>query len=156
MIMRSRCSSRRRPSSALPNFAIINDHGFSSVGANLVFAPNRAIIRIAPTMRDRIKPVPNQGHPSFPPGTPASLQQIVEVIHLVLKRDLSRPEATYHVAKSRNVAPQTVLDKYCRQLGLKAYEIDRLIAQPDLSNLKTLLNQKFPNHQSLISKYLNQ
>jgi len=50
MITRSRCFSRRRPSLALPGFAIINNHGFSSVGANLVFAPNRAITRIAPTL----------------------------------------------------------------------------------------------------------
>ena len=43
MITRSRCSFRTHRPSVLPDFAIINNRVSSPVGANLVFAPIRAI-----------------------------------------------------------------------------------------------------------------
>ncbi len=88
--------------------------------------------------------------PSFPPGVLASLREILSVIFLVIKKRFTRPEATQKVADHNRITPQTVLDKYCRQLGLKAYEFDRLLAQEGLSDLKKLLIKKFPNHSTLI------
>ena len=49
MITRSPLASRKHRPFGFPEFAIIKNHGFSFVGANLVFAPIRAITRIAPT-----------------------------------------------------------------------------------------------------------
>lgn len=91
--------------------------------------------------------------PSFPSGVPAALQQILEVSYLVLKQGYSRKEATNIVAKRRGVAPQTVIDKYCRQLDKRAYEIDMLLE--NLPEFKRLLQSYFPNHQYVIDDYLN-
>ena len=58
--------------------------------------------------------------PDLPPNTPQALRQIIEVTALVRGEGKGRPEATGFVARRHGVAPQTVLDKYCRQLGLTA------------------------------------
>jgi hypothetical protein len=91
--------------------------------------------------------------PSFLPGLSASLQEILSVIFLVIKKRYTRPEATQKVADHYQITPQTVLYKYCRQQGLKAYEFDTLLAQKGLSDLKMLLMNKFPNHTTLIDDF---
>jgi hypothetical protein len=53
-----------------------------------------------------------------------------------------------------HIATQTVLDKYCRQLSLTAYQFDRLLEQPNLSDLKALLSNKFNEHQTTIEEYV--
>ena len=87
-------------------------------------------------------------------GTPQALRQILEVVHLARSGSYSRSEATGVVAKALGVAPQTVLDKYCRQLGLTALEFDRLLEQSNLGDLRGLLELKFPEHRELIEKTL--
>lgn len=70
---------------------------------------------------------------------------------------IPRSKATKNVAKMHGgIAPQTVLDKYCRQLNLKASEFDRLVAEPGLSGLKEILYAKFNGHREVIDKYLCQ
>jgi hypothetical protein len=91
--------------------------------------------------------------PSFPDGAPKALAQILEVIHEVKKSGRSRREATNLVAQRRNTAPQTVIDKYCRQLGKRAYEIDRLLEDQNLGQLMALLEKKFVNHRELINSF---
>lgn len=91
---------------------------------------------------------------SFPDGIPKALAQILEVIHEVKKSGRNRREATNLVAKRRNTAPQTVIDKYCRQLGKRAYEIDRLLEDQNLGELRALLERKFVNHRELINSFL--
>jgi hypothetical protein len=90
---------------------------------------------------------------SFPDGIPKALAQILEVIHEVKKSGRSRREATNLVAQRRNTAPQTVIDKYCRQLGKRAYEIDRLLEDQNLGELRALLERKFVNHRELINSF---
>ena len=90
---------------------------------------------------------------SFPDGIPKALAQILEVIHEVKKSGRSRREATNLVAQRRNTAPQTVIDKYCRQLGKRAYEIDRLLEDQNLGELRALLERKFVNHRELIDSF---
>jgi hypothetical protein len=81
------------------------------------------------------------------------LAQILEVIHEVKKAGRNRREATNLVAQRRNTAPQTVIDKYCRQLGKRAYEIDRLLEDQNLGELRALLERKFVNHRELINSF---
>lgn len=89
--------------------------------------------------------------PSFPGGTPQALRQIIEVALLVRGGAYTRPSATRFVAKRHGVAPQTVLDKYARQLGLTASQFDRLLEQADYRELKQLLKSKFPSHSDVVS-----
>jgi hypothetical protein len=86
---------------------------------------------------------------------PAALRQILEVIILIKKDGISRPDATKTVAKRNNIRPQTVIDKYCRQLNLRAFEFDQLIAEEALINLKNLLKEKFPRYSNEIDNCLN-
>jgi len=70
---------------------------------------------------------------------------------------VTRSKATRDVANMHGgIAPQTVLDKYCRQLNLKASEFDRFVAEPGFSALKEILYGKFNGHREVIDNYLNQ
>lgn len=89
--------------------------------------------------------------PEYPIGTSVALQQILEVIYLVKRYKYTRTSATNYVAKYRNTAPQTVFDKYCRQLDKKAHEIDYLFEDSNLNELKNLLENKFPNSQEVVN-----
>lgn len=91
--------------------------------------------------------------PNFPDGVPKALAQILEVIYEVKKSGRNRREATNLVAQRRNTAPQTVIDKYCRQLGKRAYEIDRLLTDENIREFRALLEKKFVNHQELITSF---
>jgi len=89
--------------------------------------------------------------PKFPGGTPQALRQIIEVALLVKGGTNTRQSATQVVAERHGVAPQTVLDKYARQLGLTAHKFDRLLEQPGLKELRQLLQSKFPQHSDVVS-----
>jgi len=91
--------------------------------------------------------------PSFSSSVPSALQQILEVIFLVKKLGYTRTEATNLVAERRGIAPQTVIDKYCRQLNKQAYEIDRLLEDGDV--LKALLEKHFFNHRNSIQNFFS-
>ncbi len=86
-------------------------------------------------------------------GAPRSLAQILEVIYQMEFNGCSRTEATNRVAKNRGTAPQTITDKYCRQLGKKAHEIDQLLSEPGYLEFRKLLKGKFDKHQQVIDAY---
>ena len=86
-------------------------------------------------------------------GTPKSLAQILEVIYEMHINGYCRTEATNRVAQNRGTAPQTITDKYCRQLGKKAHEIDVLLSEPGYEQFKQLLKSKFSGHQVIIDTY---
>lgn len=88
----------------------------------------------------------------FPIGTPVALQQILEVISLIKQGAYDRSGATHFIARKHNVAPQTVQDKYGRQLSLTAEQFDRLLVSQRSNDLVTLLIKKFPNHGDIIRK----
>jgi hypothetical protein len=95
--------------------------------------------------------------PPVPAGTPKALEHILQVVYMTHFSGVPRSKATKDVAKMHGgIAPQTVLDKYCRQLNLKASEFDRLVAEPGLSDLKEILYGKFNGHREIIDNYLNQ
>ena len=66
----------------------------------------------------------------------------------------TRKDATRDVASMHNVAPQTVLDKYCRQLTLTANEFDRLLEQSGVGDLREKLFQRFPEYKDTIEEIL--
>jgi len=86
-------------------------------------------------------------------GTPKSLSQILEVIYEIEVNGHSRTEATNRVAQKRGTAPQTITDKYCRQIGKKAHEIDQLLSESGYDQFKALLKSKFSNHAQVIDTY---
>jgi len=95
--------------------------------------------------------------PNFPlmiSGTPQALRQILNVVYLVGKGTYTRPEATAVVAKALQVTPQTVLDKYCRQLGLTAFQFDQLLDEQQFTTLRTLLKKKFPEQHAVIDRII--
>ena len=86
-------------------------------------------------------------------GLPKSLAQILEVVYEIEVNGCSRTQATHRVAKKRGTASQTITDKYCRQLGKKAQEIDELMAEPGYKGFKDLLMGKFTVHREIIDMY---
>jgi hypothetical protein len=88
-------------------------------------------------------------------GLPKSLAQILEVVYEIEVNGYSRTQATHRVAKKRGTAPQTITNKYCRQLGKKAHEIDELMAESDYTGFKNLLKGKYSIHSDIIDMYFD-
>ena len=88
-------------------------------------------------------------------GLPIALSQIFEVMYEIEINGYSRTEATNRVAAKRGTAPQTIIDKYCRQLNKRAHEIDRLFNEPDYMEFKELLKNKFKLHCHVIDIYFD-
>ncbi len=88
-------------------------------------------------------------------GLPVSLAQILEVVYEMEVNGYSRTQATNRVAKKRGTAPQTITDKYCRQLGKRAHEIDELLTAPGFSGFKELLSTKYADHRAIIDMYFD-
>ena len=107
------------------------------------------------TQSGRLPSVENNGadRPRLSGSIPNALEQILEVVFLVVKRDYPRNEATNLVAKRRAITTQSVIDKYCRQLDKKAYEIDKLLQPVNMNDFKELLQRKFPPHLHVISEF---
>lgn len=92
--------------------------------------------------------------PSVPQHFPQALRQILEVVRLVRGSAYTRTTATQYVARQYKVFPQTVLDKYCRQLGLTAAQFDRLLEEPGLGELRKKLKSKFSSYAQAIDEVL--
>lgn len=92
--------------------------------------------------------------PSVPPHLPQALRHILEVVRLVRGGAYARTTATQYVARQYKVCPQTVLDKYCRQLSLTAFQFDRLLEEPGLVELRKRLKSKFSGHTQAIDEVL--
>ena len=88
--------------------------------------------------------------PEFPASVPHALAETLEMIILVKKEGFNRVEATHKVANIRGISTQAVLDKYCRQLNKRAYEVDELLTTAKLEEFKALLIAKYPYHKAII------
>ena len=93
------------------------------------------------------------GPPISVTGLPKALAQILEVIHEVERHGFSRAKATRRVAEKRGTVPQTIMDKYCKQLGKKARDIDVLLEEPGYVKFKGILKDKFPDHNGIIDAF---
>jgi len=85
---------------------------------------------------------------------PQALRHILDVARLVHGGAYTRTMATQYVARQYNVFPQTILDKYCRQLSLTAAQFDRLLEQPGLEELRKKLKSKFSSYSREIDEAL--
>jgi hypothetical protein len=99
-------------------------------------------------------PVANREGDQIPPGTPQALRQILDVVRLVRAGSDTRRGATQQVAARLGVAPQTVVDKYTRQLGMTVAHFDRLLEPERLVELQKLLHAKFPEHAETVDQVL--
>jgi len=88
--------------------------------------------------------------PEFSASVPYALAETLEMIILVKKGGLNRIEATHAVADIRKISTQAVIDKYCRQLGKRAYEVDELLMTSNLDKFKGMLIEKYPYHKVTI------
>jgi hypothetical protein len=57
------------------------------------------------------------------------------------------------VAQKRGTTPQTITDKYCRQIGKKAHEVDQLLSESGYKQFKALLKSRFIDHVQVIDTY---
>jgi hypothetical protein len=85
---------------------------------------------------------------------PLALLQVLDVVELARRDRVSRTDATKMVARDRDIAWQTVQDKYGRQLGLSTAEFDVLLCESDLASLRALLCRRFPRHTEVIERQL--
>lgn len=114
----------------------------------------RRLLKVEGSLRTR----PSEevlGHevPALPKRVPAALRQVLEVTHLVRKCGLSRTAATQLVAKRYGVFPQTVIDKYSRQLQLTAGDFDQLLEE-NLAALRERLKSKFDKFEDVLDAQL--
>lgn len=91
-----------------------------------------------------------------PIGMPEALRQTLEVVSCMRQLGVERTTATRLVAKRHGVARETVADKYCRQLGLTAYQLDRMLAESNLEQLSARLRTNFASFSSEIRTFLAQ
>ncbi|MDO8721200.1 MAG: hypothetical protein Q7J31_03120 [Syntrophales bacterium] len=91
--------------------------------------------------------------PTFSAAVPKALSQTLEVVYGVKKLGLSRRQATNLVAKKRGIAPQTVIDKYCRQLDKRAYDVDRLLEAKSSEGLEGLLLERFRSNRDVVRDF---
>jgi negative regulator of replication initiation len=110
--------------------------------------PNSVLHRL---LFDENEAVPTQkSSPLTIKGLPKSLSQIFEVLYEIKEYGYSRVEATNIVAQKRGTVPQTIMDKYCKQLNLKAPEVDKLLDEPGWSKFRQILQAKFNDHKDII------
>lgn len=118
-------------------------------------SPNDVLRRL---LKMNKEPAGSQGEvveTTFPTGLPKALQQTLEVYALVIQSLLDRSTATNIVARRNNIAPQTVIDKYTRQLGKTAFEIDSLMHPSNASEFKSILKHKYQGSAYAIDKFFN-
>jgi hypothetical protein len=129
------------------------------VGKWVYFGSKEAIDELKKHTRPQKKTtLSSQGLPvivNVPEDIPMALTHTLQVIHLVKKNGFSRINATIEVAKKWNIARQTIQDKYCRQLGVSAAEIDKLLKKPDIAELKAVLKNKYPEYQRYVDSFFS-
>ncbi|MBW1902070.1 MAG: PAS domain S-box protein [Deltaproteobacteria bacterium] len=122
--------------------------------------PNSVLCRLLfdtgiPVGRDKKFDDMMAGIPGVTKKPPQALSQVLEVIFEMKMTGRSRIAATGIVARRRGRAPQTIIDKYCRQLGKKASEIDGLLEEDNLQQIELLLRNKFKTHTDRIGSFFD-
>ena len=87
---------------------------------------------------------------ALPFGAPVALVHTLEVVAYMRRAGIDRTRATVFVARQHGVARETVADKYCRQLGLTAAQLDRMLAEPTLAQLTSRLCAKYGGFENEI------
>lgn len=108
----------------------------------------------APVEREGLRQKPAGLLPSVAERIPQALRNILEVVYLVSTGAYDRSSATHYLARHHKVAPQTIIDKYTRQINLTAREFDQLLEQTELHDLKKILKSKFPGDSQIIDRVI--
>lgn len=90
--------------------------------------------------------------PKFSYSIPSALQQILELVFLIKVRNMARDEATSYIAKNRDIAYQSVIDKYCRQLSLTANEVDDML-RTNINKFKEAISKKHYKYSKFIDDF---
>ena len=88
-------------------------------------------------------------------GLPKSLSQIFDVLYEIEKNGHTRVEATNIVAHKRGTASTTIMDKYCRYLGLSAQKVDELFKEPGYETYKDMLKAKYSDYTEPIDMFFD-
>jgi hypothetical protein len=119
--------------------------------------PNSVLRKLL--LPQRLKVINNEGPvvelQKIPNGIPEGLRQILQVVAYMKQGD-NRVEATKKVALLHGIAKATVVDKYDRQLGKKALEIDELLREPGFLQFQTLLKKKFNGYNEKIDAFFSE
>jgi hypothetical protein len=96
-----------------------------------------------------------KGQPVSVTGLPKALAYVLEVVSEIEINGYSRLDATRAVAERHDTTPTTVMDKYCRQLNLKAQQADELLQGPEYNDFKNILKEKFPNYKEVVDTFFD-
>lgn len=86
---------------------------------------------------------------------PKALKATLYMIYLVKVCSYARTRATHIVATNNFVHYQTVVGKYCRQLGIKAYEMDQLLEYESTDRLEALVIKKHQRFEEDIKEFFS-
>jgi hypothetical protein len=86
-------------------------------------------------------------------GLPKALSQTLEVLYEINKHGLSRQKATRLIAEKHNTVPSTIMDKYCKQLELKARDIDLMLEEPGYEKFMNILKDRFSEYEGIIDMF---
>ena len=86
-------------------------------------------------------------------GLPKALSQILEVLYEIQRHGYTRSKATRIVAEKNNTVPPTIMDKYCKQLDLKARDVDLLLEDPGYEKFKQILKDRFDIYNDVIDMF---
>ena len=120
-------------------------------GEAFVDTPNMVLRRLLGL--DQKTKFTNYDFPPAPEFIPKALIQILEVIYLVYAEGISRNQATNFIAEKYSIYPQTVMDKYCRQLNMTSNELDKLLDNSNIGSLKHKINTKFGKYSVDVDQY---
>ncbi len=82
-----------------------------------------------------------------------ALLEILGVIYFMKTFGCTRIQATRAVARKRKILYESVADKYTRRMRLNLPEMDILLTQPGLIDLKALLKKRFPRYSGDINYF---
>lgn len=86
-------------------------------------------------------------------GLPKALSQPLEVLYEMHHNGISRQEANKLIAKKHGTAPSTIMDKYCKQLGLKAQDVDLMLEEPGYGKFMNILQERYPEFRTIIDMF---
>lgn len=103
----------------------------------------------------KIKKASGFSPPVLVSGLPKSLSLILEIIYEIERNGYTRTKATKVIANRKEVAPRTLISKYCNYLGKKAREIDVLLKEPGYDEFRRILKEKNHDYNEIIDMYFD-
>jgi hypothetical protein len=113
--------------------------------------PNSVLYRL---LFSGASPIPSDDSPPLTlTGLPKALSQVLEVLYEIQRHGYTRQKATRIVSENNNTVPSTIMDKYCKQLELKARDVDLLLEEPGYEKFMKILKDKFTDYATIIDMF---